>query len=370
MKEITPTISTTVAQGVADKLRQRIGENIQLSFGDQSWALPGKEVTNWLDFTAQGDQITPSFNSERAGSYLTATIAPKVAISAGVSKVATYDFVETSRQDGATGRVLNTEGTLANLLAYVTSQKDSAAVATTAVAPRVVYTRSYSPTHQGLSALMANYAADHPGTFGMSMIELSGQYRNASFNGGRQFITASTYKLFVAYSTLKRIESGEWQWSDQVTGGRNLTQCFDDMIVKSDNACAATLLQKVGYTTITNEMRAIGLNDTTFLKGNSPLTTPGNLALFLASLQAGQLLSPSSTDTLLSAMKRNIYRQGIPAGISATVADKVGFLNALLHDAAVVYSPSGTYVLVIMTDGSSWANIADLAKKIEQLRAN
>ena len=40
----------------------------------------------------------------------------------------------------------------------------------------------------------------------------------------------------------------------------------------------------------------------------------------------------------------------------------------LLHDAAIVYSPSGTYVLVIMTDGSSWAEIAALTRKIEELR--
>ena len=67
-------------------------------------------------------------------------------------------------------------------------------------------------------------------------------------------------------------------------------------------------------------------------------------------------------------MKRNVYRQGIPAGASGTVADKVGFLNGLLHDAAIVYSPKGTYVLVILTNGSSWANIAELTKKIEALR--
>ena len=67
-------------------------------------------------------------------------------------------------------------------------------------------------------------------------------------------------------------------------------------------------------------------------------------------------------------MQRNIYRQGIPAGASGSVADKVGFLNGLLHDAAIVYSPKGTYALVIMTDGSSWAEIADITRQIEKLR--
>jgi beta-lactamase class A len=73
---------------------------------------------------------------------------------------------------------------------------------------------------------------------------------------------------------------------------------------------------------------------------------------------------------MLGAMKRNIYRQGVPAGASGQVADKVGFLWGLLHDSAIVYSPSGTYVLVVLTDGSSWRAIADLTREIEALRAS
>lgn len=100
-----------------------------------------------------------------------------------------------------------------------------------------------------------------------------------------------------------------------------------------------------------------------------PETTAGDLTTFVGALQSGQLLNPSSTNTLLSAMKRNVYRQGIPAGASGQTADKVGFLDAFLHDASIVYSPRGTYALSIMTEGSSWATIADLTRQIEKLRA-
>ena len=72
---------------------------------------------------------------------------------------------------------------------------------------------------------------------------------------------------------------------------------------------------------------------------------------------------------MIAAMNANVYRKGIPAGANGTVADNVGFLNGLLHDAAIVYGPNGTYVLTIMTDGSSWATIADLTKQIDTLRA-
>jgi beta-lactamase class A len=86
-------------------------------------------------------------------------------------------------------------------------------------------------------------------------------------------------------------------------------------------------------------------------------------------IESGQNFSPSNRLRLINAMQGNIYRQGIPAGANGTVADKVGFLDKLLHDAAIVYSPNGTYVLAVMTDGSSWSTIADLARQIDTLRA-
>lgn len=284
----------------------------------------------------------------------------------------TRDFVETSRLNGASGRALDVEATAGALNTFLNGEtEDAPVVQTRSVAPSVQYTRSYSPTDTGLSALMKNFAEARPGIYGIRLIELSGARRNASYNGDRQFTTASTYKLFVAYSTLLRIENGSWSWSDQITGGRDLTRCFDDMIVKSDNPCADALLRKIGFSQITNEAKAIGATRTSFLGTDGITSTANDEALLLSLLQTGQILNQqSSRNTFISALQRNIYRQGIPAGIpSATVANKVGFLDAWLHDAAIVTAPTGTYVLVILTENSSWATIADLARQIETLRA-
>ncbi len=173
----------------------------------------------------------------------------------------------------------------------------------------------------------------------------------------------------MAFSVLKRIESGEYSWSDQISGGRNLEKCFDDMIVKSDNACAEAFVAKIGYKVLTTEAQTIVSTSTTFLDSESYKTTAGDLTTFMASLATQQIpLSATSQSTFLNALRRNVYRQGVPAGASGTVADKVGFLDGYLHDAAIVYSPSGTYALSIMTNNSSWANIAELTQQIEKLR--
>ena len=105
------------------------------------------------------------------------------------------------------------------------------------------------------------------------------------------------------------------------------------------------------------------------MKSGGPFTTANDLTLMLGMIATGQNFSSANQQRLIAAMKANVYRKGVPAGANGTVADKVGFLNGLLHDAAIVYGSNGTYVLAVMTDGSSWATIADLTKQIDALRA-
>lgn len=369
MDEIAPAVSNGDAKEFGDSLTTKLGESIALKVNNETIQIPSEDVLGWMDFKTIDGKIDYTLSVERASTYLNDKVAAKVAVAPGTTTVSTYNFTETSRINGANGRALGVGGTLDSIKSFLQGQIPQASAMTVTVAPRVKYNRSYSSTDVGLSALMQQYAESHAGVYGISMIELDGQNRRASFNDSKVFTTASTYKLFVAYSTLKRIEAGVWHWSDQISGGRDLTKCFDDMIVKSDNECAKALLLKIGFQTITNEAHEIGATHTSFMGSDGIKTTPADLAMVLAELQTGQILNQqSSRNTWINAMKRNIYRQGIPAGINAVVADKVGFLDALLHDASIVYSPTGTYVLIIMTDGSSWGNIADLAGQIEALR--
>lgn len=368
---IPPAVDDAAATQLIERIFARTEGGVTVRAGQTTQTIPTEQLYTWLEPVETDESLDYTFSLESANGYLNSDIAPHVTVQAGVTRVTTRDFVEVSRQDGPAGRALDGRTTLERIKVYIDSaQADAVEVATRSVAPRVEYTRSYSSSDRGLSALIQHYAEDNPGTYGVSLIELSGERRRAEYRAGAQYTTASTYKLFVAYSTLKRVEDGTWRWSDNVHGGRDLAKCFDDMIVQSDNPCAEVLLEKIGYTTITNEMRALGLTNTTFLQGDTPLTTAGDLSLFNALLESDQMLAQqASRDRLLGAMRRNVHRQGIPAGASGQVADKVGFLNKLLHDSAVVYAPSGTYVLTIMTEDSSWARIAELTREIERLRS-
>lgn len=368
VKVVLPNVSDSTAKKLAEQLNVRVGKQVVLKVNDTTQAISAKEVLQWLAFAPKENELVVSVNKDRANTYLAKEVTPKLTKAAGVTKVTTSDFTETGRQAGADGQTLGIDATLTSFMDFLNKKNDQAQAVPQAVPATLSYTRSYTPTSVGITALITHYAQTHSGTYGVSFVELTGAGRSADFNSTNSFITASTYKLFVAYGTLKRVESGEWKWADQIAGGRDLAACLDDMIVKSDNACGEAMLKKIGYTTLTNEIRGIGLGSSGFT-GDNPRTTSSNLTLFLTKLETSQLgLKPESRDRLLSAMKRNIYVRGIPSGANGDVADKVGFLDGLLHDAAIVYSPSGTYALTIMTDGSTWANIAELTRQIEALR--
>lgn len=366
MNERPAVIHDGDAEKKAAELTERT-KSVVVKTGNSTVTIPQDTFLAWLDFAAPDSGITATVNSDRSSDYFAKELAPKVSVKPGTSQITTLDFTEISRVDGPSGQALDSTATIDVMNEWVNGVRESIPLRVRIVDPTPVYTRTYTPTDDGVAALIAQFAQAHQGSFGVSFAELDGQRRHASYQGTKSFRTASTYKLYVAYGALKRVETGQWQWSDQINGGRDLTKCLDDMIVKSDNACGEAMLAKIGYTTLTNELKAIGLTGSSFIK-DVPLTTASDLTTFVGALHAGQLLNPSSTNTLISAMKRNVYRQGIPKGANGQVADKVGFLDAFLHDAAIVYGPNGTYALTIMTEGSSWATIAELTKQIESLR--
>lgn len=360
--EKAPAVLDKSANSLASVLNRRLKGGAKLSILDTMVTIAPKDILSWLDFTPDGNKLVASVNVDRAGDWLNKNTADKVAIKPGVTYVKTLDFTEVSRTDGTPGRAIGVPATVATLQRVIDGVDATASVATKAVPPSEQYTRTYSANDTGLSALMANYAHDHSGTFGVSMVELDGKKRRASYNADTQFVTASTYKLFVAYSLMKQIDGGQRDWDSNAT-------CFNKMISYSDNACAEKFLYSIGLSTVTSDIQAIGLKSSTFMKSGGPYTTANDLTLLLGMIATGQNFSSTNQQRLISAMKANVYRQGIPAGVQGTVADKVGFLNGLLHDASIIYGPHGTYVLAIMTDGSTWGNIADLAKQIDTLHA-
>lgn len=197
-------------------------------------------------------------------------------------------------------------------------------------------------------------------------IDLVGKGRgNVNYNGDVQFTSASTYKIYVAYAMIHDVETGTRSWNSRING-TTWEQCLNRMIINSDNGCPEVYINSsaMGYPKFNQLIHdELGVSSKTQMEPYNMRTTASDLAAVLQKLYQGKLMTEDNKNRLLSLMQQQIYRQGIPAGVgtSATVADKVGFLDNLLHDAAIVSSTRGDYVMVIMTNGESWPFIAKVA---------
>lgn len=223
-----------------------------------------------------------------------------------------------------------------------------------------------SATYTGdMDAYLTDLASSHPGRISISVQEIGGKSRSGSTAGGDSFVTASTYKVLVAYSIIREVEAGARSWDDMVLGSRDLAQCFHDMIALSDNPCPEKLGPEIGWANIYSDAAAMGASSTGGGEGGIR-TNAGDLTRFMTNLASGSMaMSDSGHESLRNALAANIHRQGVPAGSAGQVLNKPGFINGNLHDTAIVYHPSGTYVLTILSQGSSWESLSSITSSIE-----
>lgn len=354
-------------------------QSLTVRYGSTTKSYSAQQIKKWL--SVKQDTTTGKWalavSAEGLAEELTAW-SKDYNIPAGTTQVTTVDGNETSRRNGAAGRAIDADVTLAKLTAWVNKPQGASIDLATKVLPaKVVVSRFYSASSAGLQAKLDAWVQSHSGSYQVAIVELGGQGRQASYNVSQQTVMASTYKLFVAFAVYQQSEIGALNLGTTLStsnsaNGLTIEKCIEKAIIYSDNDCAIALGKYVGWAKCDQIVAAAGfqnvkLNNYTSsgaLSGDK-MVNANELAKFLAQLSAGSLMNGNNTGKLLDYMKRQVYRSGIPAGShGATVADKVGFLEGYLHDAAIVYAPGNTYALVIMSSGSSWSNISNLADAV------
>lgn len=346
--------------------QQSIDNPLALSVNNKTVVAPSTTIATWIKFTESQDKKTLSLdiNQTKLDEFLN-PLQKDVYKQPGTTVVSVVDGNEASRQVGSDGRGLDIAKSTESLKkALLNHDKDPVTLTVGTLAPLVKYNKTYTKTSRGLTALL-NDIVKQKGDYAITVSELGGYGRYGSANGSKKYHPASTYKLYVAYSVLKRIESDELKWEDVAVNGKNIDQCFEVMIVNSDNACAEWFGDKISWGAVQADSRAVGLSSTSLLNSNGFQSTTDDQVRFLAKIQDESILKKENNEKLLSAMKRQVYRAGITSGTGAVVADKVGFLGGLLHDSGIVYSISGTYIISVYSNGSTWADIADAARQIQ-----
>lgn len=218
------------------------------------------------------------------------------------------------------------------------------------------------------NALLGEWAAAHPNQqWGISLRSLDGVNFMADYHDQQPFYPASTYKLLLLMALFDKLPYSSWGIS-MGKGGLTYSECIDKMIRYSDNACGIALGGFTGWPNIQEKLESMGLRHTNLDTTNSRLqTTAGDLGSYLYSFYANSQY-PQAKKFVMSVMSQQVYRAGIPAGSpGCTVYDKIGDLGNVLHDAAIVVCPRVSYILTVMSQGGSYPQIADLARRVNTL---
>ena len=184
-------------------------------------------------------------------------------------------------------------------------------------------------------------------------------------NDSRQFISASLYKLFVAYLVLDQVDTGELELGTIVAGADvTVEYCLGIMITISDNTCGVALGNLIGWQVIDQRLQYEGYANTTLNNYDETgalisdkLTAPVDVARLLKQLYKGDLLSPQSTELFMSLLQSQELNYALPTGLDKDIlfAHKTGILDTVSHDVGFITYGDQVLLVVMMTDGWSYA---------------
>jgi len=224
-----------------------------------------------------------------------------------------------------------------------------------------------------LEALISQTLGQNVESYGVVVRNLT-TGTEAVVNPDKVFYAASLYKLPILYEMYKLrelelldfdhqleltphyVEQDEgtlqflgWEEGDTVA----VRQAVEAMITVSDNSSAWMLRDLVGWSLIDADMARLGLKHTS-VDSRELTTTARDMAVLLEMMARGQAVSATASREMVHLLTQQTVRDRIPALLPSDtwVANKTANWLGATHDVAIVYSPSATYVIAVLSDRS------------------
>lgn len=128
---------------------------------------------------------------------------------------------------------------------------------------------------------------------------------------------------------------------------------IEQMITISHNYAALLLTKKIKLSNVVVFLKQNGFTESKVgIDGSSPTSTPYDIALFFEKLYKGELANKENTEKMIDLLKKQQLNDKLPKYLpqDAVVAHKTGEIGWFSHDAGIVYSPSGDYVIVVLSE--------------------
>ena len=229
--------------------------------------------------------------------------------------------------------------------------------------------------HQKIATLLASYM----GRWGIKIINKStGEV--LEINPDMVFPAASMIKVPIMYEIMAQAAAGiiDLEASLVVTSGvrvggagilqelrpditMTVRELVTLMIILSDNTATNMLINLVGMDAVNATMADLGLKSTKLRRqmmdfdaaqaGKENHTCASDVALLFGILERRQHLTPEYSTLMLDILKRQQVRDKLPFYLpeETVLANKTGTLTGVEHDGGILYLPSGSYIIAILT---------------------
>jgi len=230
-----------------------------------------------------------------------------------------------------------------------------------------------------LERTVAREAAKFKGSIGIVIKDLDTGWTIA-VNQNKLFPSASLVKIPIMASYFYAEQENKIALTQRMvlrnrnkTPGSGTLKCLPDgtafqisdlierMIVESDNTAANMLIDRVGFDYLNWSFKRMGLDNTNLVrkmmdfkkrkKGVENYTTAVDLSKILEDMYDGRFIGRSVSAQCLGILRKQKIRDRIPALLPSytDVAHKTGLENGVCHDAGIVFTPQGDYLICVLT---------------------
>jgi beta-lactamase class A len=224
-----------------------------------------------------------------------------------------------------------------------------------------------------------------------------------SFNKDKLFPSASIVKIPIMVSCFYAMRDGTLKYdsairlksADKASGSGilknmstgkeiSIADLLRLMITKSDNTAANMLIERLGFEYLNKSFKYYGVKNTNLSRkmvdfkarkqGIENYTTAEDIALILEKIYRGKIINQDISKQCIDLLKQQKINDRIPKHLpeDAVIAHKTGLERFVCHDAGIVYTPNGDFIICALikhsqtTSKSAKEFIADIAETVYQ----
>jgi beta-lactamase class A len=241
---------------------------------------------------------------------------------------------------------------------------------------------------QGLEKVVKPLIQNEKGIYavGIKNLKTGDEYY---LNENKQFETASLYKLWVMATVFQKVGQGNLSLNQTLSANvTDLNKAFgidesdaeltegvitntvagalNKMITISDNYSAYLLAANVRFSVVSQFLAANGFSSSRI--GNGAFTDVTDMVSYFEKLYNKQLVSEDASNQMMALLRQQQINDRIPKYLpdGTVVAHKTGELDGVKHDAGIVFSPKGDYIIVLLSDTNDLTHAAEVEANISK----